>query len=353
MNPTLFSKITLTQDATIQEAAIHLAKNDLRLGGEVVLYIIDEQNKLIGSVMDIDIRKALIRSNISPQEKVTSIMHPSPKKIVQGEEVDSAVFKSWKRFQHIPIVDASNTLLGFKENQDIYSYPNKVIIMAGGLGTRLRPLTNDTPKPMLRLYGKPILQEIIEGFKDKGFIDFLISVNYKSDIIKNYFGDGKSFGVKIAYLEETQELGTCGSIKLAQDGLNEPFFLINGDVLANIDYELLLRTHKANQNQITICTFPYTQTIPYGVLETDGASQVLSITEKPQYTHQINCGVYIIDPKLTSLIEDNQSLDMPTLIQRALGQNLKVGNFPIEEWIDIGTLEDFYRAQNRFNLLKE
>lgn len=347
----IYEKITLSQDTTLQDAALHLEKNDLDDRSRVVLYVVDSTNKLLGSIMDVDIRRAIIQNNLSPQTKVLEIMNKSPRKIVEGGEADIQTYKNWKRFQYIPIVDNEGMLLGYKENHEIYNYSNKVIIMAGGLGTRLRPLTYDTPKPMLKLAGKPILQEIIESFKLKGFNNFLISVNYKAEVIKNYFHEGRDFGVKIHYLEEEERLGTCGSIKLAQTFINEPFFVINGDILASIDYEQLLIRHKEEKNDITICTFPYHYTVPYGVIEINHST--INIIEKPTYTHQINCGIYLINPSLLTLIQEHTYLDMPNLIQEAILKQFKVGTFMIDDWIDIGNLEDFYKARNRINHSKE
>lgn len=346
----IYKKITLKIDTTLQDAALHLEKNDLDDRNRVVLYVVDDRNKLVGSVMDVDIRRAIIQNNLSPQTKVSEIMNTSPRKIIEGEKVDIQTYKSWKRFRYIPVVNKDGVLLNYKENHEIYNYSNKVIIMAGGLGTRLRPLTYDTPKPMLKLAGKPILQEIIEGFKLKGFSNFLISVNYKAQIIKDYFLDGKSFDVKILYLEEEQKLGTCGSIKLAQNLINEPFFVINGDILANIEYEKLLNRHNEEQNDITICTFPYHHTVPYGVIEQKTG---LAIVEKPTYIYQINCGVYLINPTILTLIQKDHYLDMPDLIQKAILKNFKIGTFMIDEWIDIGSLEDFHRAKDKINHSKE
>lgn len=347
----IFAKITLTQDTTLQEAALYLEKNDLDDRSRVVLYVIDSHHKLVGSIMDVDIRRAIMQNNLSPETKVSEIMNSSPRKIIEGELVDTQTYKVWKRFQYIPIVDKEGVLLSYKENHEIYNYSNKVIIMAGGLGTRLRPLTYETPKPMLKLAGKPILQEIIESFKLKGFSNFLISVNYKAEIIKNFFKDGRNFGVKINYLEEKERLGTCGSIKLAQNLINEPFFVINGDILASIDYEQLLQTHKKEGNDITICTFPYHYTIPYGVVEKKG--QTVIIEEKPTHIYQINCGVYLINPNLLPLIHQHSYLDMPDFIQEAILKNFKIGTFMIDEWIDIGNLDDFYKAKDRVKHTKE
>lgn len=347
----IYKKITLTQETTLQEAALHLEKNDLDDHNRVVLYVIDSNHKLIGSIMDVDIRRAIMQNNLSPQTKVSEIMNTSPRKIIEGEKVDAHTYKIWKRFQYIPIVSKDGILLGFKENHEIYNFSNKVVIMAGGLGTRLRPLTYETPKPMLKLAGKPILQEIIESFKLKGFTNFLISVNYKAHIIKDYFANGREFGVKILYLEEQERLGTCGSLQLASEFLNEEFFVINGDILANIEYDKLLEHHKLQNNDITICTFPYHYTVPYGVIETQ--NDQINIAEKPTYTHQINCGVYVINPTILKLIENNKYLDMPNLIQNAITCNFRIGTFMIDEWIDIGNLEDFYRAKEKINLSKE
>lgn len=347
----IYKQITLTQDTTLQEAALHLEQNDLDERSRVVLYVIDSNQKLIGSVMDVDIRRAIMQNNLSPHTKVSEIMNTSPRKIIEGQEIDIHTYKSWKRFQYIPVVNKEGILLSFKQNHEIYNFSNKVIIMAGGLGTRLRPLTYETPKPMLKLAGKPIMQEIIESFKLKGFSNFLISVNYKAHIIKEYFCDGKKFDVKIFYLEEKEQLGTCGSIQLAQKFLNEPFFVINGDILANIEYDKLLEQHKKDNSDITICTFPYQHPVPYGVIET--RDEKLNIAEKPTYTYQINCGVYVLNPNTLSLIRQGEYLDMPDLIKKAISRDFKVNTFMIDEWIDIGNLEDFYRAKNKINLTKE
>ncbi|MCE3046663.1 nucleotidyltransferase family protein [Helicobacter kayseriensis] len=348
----LFHQITLSQHTTLQEAILHLEKNDLDGTNRVVLYVIDEDQKLLGSIMDVDIRRSALQNHLSPQTPITQIMNPAPRKIIEGQEVDLQTYQTWKRFPFIPIVNQDNKLLRFKANHEIYNYPNKVIIMAGGLGTRLRPLTNETPKPMLKIGAKPILQEIIEGFQNKGFSSFFISVNYKAEVIKEYFKDGKKFGVKINYLEEEKQLGTCGSIKFAESYLTEPFFVINGDILADIDYKQLLTTHTTSQNDITVCIFPYSYTVPFGVIE-DHLKTPITIKEKPTYTHYINCGVYIISPSTLDLINQNEHLDMPTLITKAISKNLKVGTFIINEWIDIGNLEDFYRARDKINLNKE
>lgn len=346
----IYKKITLDQDTTLQDVALHLEKNDLDEYSRVVLYVVNSDNQLLGSIMDVDIRRAIIQNNLSRHAKVSEIMNPSPRKIIEGEKIDPKAYKSWNRFQYIPIVNHENILLGYKKNHEICNHSNKVIIMAGGLGTRLRPLTYDTPKPMLKLAGKPILQEIIESFKLKGFNDFFISVNYKAEIIKDYFLDGKNFGVKVHYLEEKERLGTCGSIKLAQYSLNEPFFVINGDILANIDYEDLLQHHSMKRNAITICTFPYQHAIPYGVIET---KRQIKFVEKPTYTYQINCGVYLIDPDILALISEQEYLDMPDLIQKASLKNFKIGTYMIDEWIDIGNLEDFLKAQDKISNLRE
>lgn len=347
----LFGKNVLLENTTIKDAALYLEHNDF--GKErAILYIVDDQNHLLGSLMDADIRRALISTDITNEMSVSHIMKKNPRKIIEGSTLDKKTLKDYSKFQYLPIVDKKNCLIGFKETQKLYSSYNKIIIMAGGLGKRLRPLTEHTPKPMLTLGGKPILQEIIESFKHYGFINFSISVNYKSHIIKEYFGNGENFNVNISYIEEDQQMGTCGSIKLIEASLLSPFFVINGDILANINYEEMLKQHITEENQITICVFPHQVTIPYGVINTD-LNQVVSISEKPTYTYPISCGVYIINPEIVKMISKDENLDMPTLIQRALLNQYKIGTFLIEEWIDIGNLEDFYRAQNKINQTKE
>ena len=221
--------------------------------------------------------------------------------------------------------------------------------MAGGLGTRLRPLTQDTPKPLLKVGNKPILETIIENFAKYGFVNITISVNYKADMIKEYFGDGSALGVNIDYIEESKRLGTAGALSLIKERPQEPFFVMNADLLTNVNFEHLLDFHLLERSVATMCVREYDYQVPYGVIETDG-SLITSIKEKPLHKFFVNAGIYTLSPQVFEYIPKDEFYDMPTLFEDIIANNLKSVSFPIHEyWLDIGRMEEFEQAQNEYN----
>ena len=223
---------------------------------------------------------------------------------------------------------------------------NKIIIMAGGRGMRLRPLTKDIPKPMLKVGGKPILQNIIEKFKSLGYENIILCVNYKSKIIKEYFGDGKRFGVNIDYVHEKVRMGTAGALSLLKKKPTEPFFVVNGDLLTNLDFEKMLDFHNFNKSKATMCVSEYNIESPYGEVRLNNEN-ILSIEEKPTYKMFINAGIYILDPICIKLIP-KKFFDMPSLFNSLIKKNLKTISFPLGEyWLDIGRFNDYKKAKLR------
>lgn len=251
----------------------------------------------------------------------------------------------------IPVVDKYKKVIGYYEIDDFINYntmekDNPVLIMAGGLGTRLKPLTDEIPKPMLRVGNKPILQTIIEQFKEFGFTNILISVNYKADIIENYFRDGKDFGVSIKYIKETKRLGTAGAIKLAEKYLDGSFFVINGDILTNVNFHNLLQYHENSGAAMTIGSRTYETQVPYGVLSVDEAC-VTSLHEKPVYSYVVSGGIYVLNSEVIKNIPNNEYFDITELINKLMNGNEKVVSFPISDyWMDIGKIEDYYKAND-------
>ena len=216
--------------------------------------------------------------------------------------------------------------------------------MAGGQGMRLRPLTESCPKPMLRIGDKPMLEIILEQCVDSGFLKFYISVNYLKKQIIEYFGNGSRWGVDIQYLEEDKPLGTAGALASLPEQPDKPILVMNGDVLTHVNLEKLFLFHQENSASATICVSEYKTPIPYGVVFTEGA-QVLSIEEKPEMSHSINSGVYVLNPELLELLSPKQQCDMPQLLTRGLKRNLSVIVFPIHEyWLDVGHKETLDQA---------
>ena len=226
--------------------------------------------------------------------------------------------------------------------------PNKVILMVGGLGTRLRPLTNDVPKPMLDVGNKPILHTIVENFAKYGYTDIIMCVNYKSEIIKEYFGNGDKFGVKIEYVLENQRMGTAGALSLLQKRPKDDFFVMNGDLLTNVNFEYLHEYHKDSNACASICVRKYDMQVPYGVVNVR-ANKVTSIEEKPTQSFFVSAGIYMFSPIVLDFIPKGVFYDMPTLLGELLKQGFAVYPFFIREyWLDIGKMDEYRRANDEY-----
>ncbi|MBL4938135.1 nucleotidyltransferase family protein [Clostridium sp. YIM B02515] len=334
--------LLVTEQTTIIET---LKKIDSNAKG--IAIVVSDNKELIGTITDGDIRRAII-DGAGTSSTITKIYNKKCKYLLDNydkKDIEN-IFKNDK-IRFIPIIDQYNVVIDLLEvdndNFSVYR-DNPVLIMAGGLGTRLRPLTNDLPKPMLKVGGKPILETIIEQFKIKGYKNILLSVNYKSEIIENYFRDGSDFGVSIKYIREDKRMGTAGAIKLAEQFLNKDFFVINGDILTNVCFNRLLEYHQQNNFKMTIGARNYETQIPYGVLNIDDTC-VTSIEEKPIVNFYVNGGIYVLSPDTLKYIPENDYFDITELINKVLENKDKVGSYPIlEYWMDIGQLKDYYKA---------
>ncbi|SVE20562.1 uncharacterized protein METZ01_LOCUS473416, partial [marine metagenome] len=224
--------------------------------------------------------------------------------------------------------------------------PNLVLLMAGGFGRRLYPLTRDIPKPLLRVGNKPILESIIEQLAEAGFQRFFLAVHYKSEQVRTHFGDGSNWGVTIEYLEEGKPLGTAGALGLLNhDLVDAPLLMMNGDLLTRLSFNQLLEYHVAHGGVATMCVREYNFQIPYGVVQGDGVL-VQGIVEKPVQKYFVNAGIYVLEPRLVKQCNIEQSKDMPDLLQANVEAGAQVNMFPIHEyWLDIGRMEEYERAQ--------
>lgn len=344
MEQKLLNNIVAEENTTIIDAMRLIDKNS-----KGALILVDKENKLLGTITDGDIRRAILQDK-SIKLPIKDLYNKNCICVNQNTNVN--VIKKFfieNKIKFVPVVDENKKVIDYYEIDDFIDYnrmekDNPVLIMAGGLGTRLKPLTDEMPKPMLKVGNKPIIQTIIEQFKEYGFTNILISVNYKADIIENYFRDGKDFGVSIKYIKETKRLGTAGGIKLAEKYLNKPFFVINGDILTNVNFYNLLQYHIENNYKITIGSRRYETQIPYGVLNID-ESCVTALEEKPVVNYLVNGGIYVLNPDIVSAIQENEYFDITQLIELLINKRYKVGSFPITDyWMDIGKVEDYYRA---------
>lgn len=311
--------------------------------------VVNEEGILLGTVTDGDIRRSILRGD--PLDvMITKVMNSSPitGSVGQSRKKYNQLMQR-KKLKQLPIVDQNNKIIDILFADKIVSnHENQVVLMVGGLGTRLRPLTNEIPKPMLKVGGKPILETIIEGFKQYGFTDFVLSVNYKKEVIQNYFQNGEAFDVNISYIEETKRLGTAGALSLIPKKPKKPIFVMNGDLLTQVNFEQLMHFHMDNDSLATMCVREYEYQIPYGVIETDGVSLV-SIKEKPIHKSFVNAGIYVLSPEVLDYIPKNEFYDMPELFQVLVKEEKKTTVFPIREyWLDIGRMDDFEKANMEY-----
>ncbi len=339
-------KAIISTEATVKNAIEVLNTSGIRAA-----LVVDNADRLQGIVTDGDIRRGIL-SHVDIEDSVIRVMNSQPITCTRNDTKQKILQKmASKGLFHMPIVADDVlvdfvTLHGFSEGK---RHGNPVFLMAGGFGTRLRPLTNDMPKPLLRLGNKPILETILENFINAGFHRFFISTHYMPEKIRQYFGDGSKWNVTIEYVHEASPLGTGGALGLLPADLpNVPVVVMNGDILTKVDFEELLEFHNSANGIATVCVTEYQNQIPYGVIETDG-EKITEITEKPVTRHFINAGIYVLEPDLVRSVGQNSCLDMPDLLKHQIASAKKVAMFPLHEyWLDIGQMPDFEQAQQDF-----
>jgi dTDP-glucose pyrophosphorylase len=312
--------------------------------GNGFLVIVDNNFTLLGMITDGDIRRAILNKKI----EIWDIINKNPVTINTSVNRDGAIKILHKiKKRQIPVVDSSNKLVNifYLEDEEKKFNNNYVVIMAGGLGTRLGELTKDIPKPMLNVAGKPMLENIILYFRDFGFSKFIFCVNYKSEIIIDYFQDGKRWEVEINYNFEQKKMGTAGALSLIEMKFEEHFFVVNGDVLTNINLQDFMNFHMSNQSNLTMCVKKIDYQIPYACIDIDTNNNITSLIEKPVQQYNINTGMYIVDPAALSLLCYNEYYDITTLIVDLISNNYKVLAYNHDEyWLDIGYKSDYQKA---------
>lgn len=318
-----------------------------------ILFILDKKNKLVGTVTDGDIRRAILNSN-QLSDSIDTAMNKNFIKYIKESDISNIETKILKEdLQAIPIIDDDGKILEVHAAGAHLNHAHKdntVLLMAGGFGTRLTPLTDDCPKPLLKVGEKPIIHTIIENFKEYGFQKFVISTHYKSEMIKDYLGHGENLNCSIEYLQEELPLGTAGCLSLlSENHLDKPIFMMNADILTKVNFNQLLDFHTKAKTSITMCVRNYTHQIPYGVIKTKN-HLIESIDEKPTKVSKVNAGIYIVNSEIIKSLDKGVNLDMPSLINNALEKKKSaVSVFPIHEyWLDIGQIEDYQKAQVDF-----
>jgi dTDP-glucose pyrophosphorylase len=334
-------------DCSMEEAIATLDRVAVR-----IVLVVDAKRQLLGTVTDGDVRRALLKRR--PLETaVKEIMCSSPKTAGRDwtRERILSVMETYQLLQ-MPVVDEAGIVIGLETLHGLLNRPqrdNPVFLMAGGFGTRLRPLTHNCPKPLLKVGDKPILELILERFIAAGFHRFFISTHYMPEMIREHFGDGSRWGVSIVYVHEDEPLGTGGALGLLpHEQIDRPLFLMNGDLLTTLNFLNVLEFHESHGGAATMCVREYEHCVPYGVIQSEG-HRIRSMVEKPVQKFFINAGIYLLSPELVRSVQPGTRIDMPTLLEREIAAGRDVNMFPVHEyWLDIGRMEDFQRAQHEF-----
>jgi dTDP-glucose pyrophosphorylase len=346
MDAERLEKIFIGIDATVRQA---IASIDA--GAIEIALVVSEGRRLVGTITDGDVRRALM-ADVSLDDPVEPIVHRNPVTAPVGTDRGTLLkLMTARAVGQIPLMEG-DAVADVAVIRDLVrdTQPDAdgpVVLMAGGLGTRLRPLTEDIPKSMLEVGGRPLLEHVLDQVRDAGLTRVLMAVNYRADVIEEHFGDGSEFGVDIGYLREDRPLGSAGALRLAGAELDRPFVVMNADLLTNVNLGALMRFHQEEGNVVTVGVRQYVLELPYGVVDLDG-TRVTGLSEKPKPKYYINAGIYAVDPDALSLMPaSREAFHMTDVIDEVLADGGRVGAFAVREyWLDIGHLADYERAES-------
>jgi dTDP-glucose pyrophosphorylase len=321
--------------------------------GKIAL-VVDENRRLLGTVSDGDVRRGLLRG-CSISSPVTDVMNRHP--VVIGIDADPQAaldLMQSKMLRDLPVLDNDGRVVALRSLEEFKQpvpHDNWVVLMAGGQGVRLRPLTDDCPKPMLSLGRRPLLEVILDNFKKMGFSRFFVSVSYKAEMVMSHFGDGSKFSADIRYLREDTPLGTAGPLALLPEMPELPIVVMNGDILTKLNVPSMIDFHEEHDAVATMGVRSYETQVPYGVIDIDQL-RITGIKEKPIQHHLISGGVYVLSPEALKLIPLDTHYDMPELFSDLCGRGMTAVPYIVREyWMDIGHIEDLGRARRDFETL--
>lgn len=323
------------------------------LSQDAILFVVDENNKLIGSLTDGDVRRGLL-NDFTVETKIDEIIQSNPRFIRKGQyDIQKIIEYREEDYRVIPVLDENNVVINVINFRYIKSYlPIDAVIMAGGRGQRLQPLTDATPKPLLKVGDKPIMEHNLNRLAMYGIDDFWVSVKYLGEQIEAYFGAGKQKNINIEYVWENNPMGTIGAVAQINNFKHDYVLVTNSDLLTNIDYEQFFLEFIKQGADLAVLTIPYQVAIPYAVLETE-KGEVKSFKEKPTYTYYSNGGIYLMKKEMTQLIPQNKFYNATDLMEDLIQLNKKIISFPFSGyWLDVGKHEDFEKAQKDINYIK-
>ena len=341
-----FSDHLISAGSTIKKALFLLNE----LSKDAILFVVGSNNKLIGSLTDGDVRRGLL-NDFTVETKIDEIIQLNPRFIRKGDyDIQKIIKYREEYYKVIPVLDENDIVINVINFRYIKSYlPIDAVIMAGGRGQRLQPLTDATPKPLLKVGDKPIMEHNLNRLALYGINNFWVSVNYLGEQIEAYFGAGKQKNINIKYVWENNPRGTIGAVAQINDYKHDYVLVTNSDILTNIDYEQFFLEFIKRGADLAVLTIPYQVAIPYAVLETE-KGEVKSFKEKPTYTYYSNGGIYLMKKEMTRLIPQNKFYNATDLIEDLIQQNKKVISFPFSGyWLDVGKHEDFEKAQSDIN----
>ena len=338
--------VVVSPDTTLGDA---IAKVDA--AGLQVALVLAPDKSLLGILTDGNIRRAILAGK-GLQAPVSSVMNVQPTTVMASmPRGEMLALMRRKALHHLPVVDGAGRIAGLVTLDELIGAshrPNWVVLMAGGLGTRLQPLTDDCPKPLLEVGGKPILETILESFVEQGFKKIFLSVNYRADMIRNHFGAGDRWGVQVEYLNEGSRLGTAGGLSLLPERPTASVVVMNGDLLTRPNFENILQFHVAQGAIATMVVREYDFQVPYGVVRLNG-TQIEGIEEKPVQKFFVNAGIYVLSPQALDHLPTETCFDMPILFEHLIASGKTVSAYPLREyWLDVGRLDDFERAQREW-----
>lgn len=343
----------LEKTIVVESASLKEAIHKIDSSGQQVVLVVSADKKLLGILTDGDFRRAILKGK-SLNSSVLEIMNPNPITAHAAMTNDEMlVLMRKKSVHHLPVVDKDLHLIDLvtiDELVGISELPNWIVLMAGGLGKRLRPYTNNRPKPLLEIGGKPIIEHIIEKLIGHGFKQFFLSVNYKAQMFVDYFGNGENWGVKINYLHENTTLGTGGGLSLLPESPRAPIIVMNGDLLTDINFDSLLRFHESQDSVATMAVREHDVQVPFGVVRFDG-TQITEIDEKPVHKFFVNAGIYVLSPQALNYVPEQKYFDMPSLFEHLIALGQRTSAYPLREyWLDIGRIEEYEKARSEWRV---
>lgn len=336
-------------DSPIRDVVACLDRN-----AKGIVLVVDDERHLVGTVTDGDIRRVIL-AGIDLSVPVTELLerksaspYPYPITARQGTgRIELLRLMQQHAIRHVPLLDDDGRVAALAVLEDLVpeeNLPVTAVVMAGGYGRRLQPVTDDTPKPMLHVGGRSIIEWIIEGLEQAGVRRVIVTTHYKPEAITQHIGDGRSLGVQIEYLHEEEPAGTAGCLSLIPRR-QEPLLVINGDILTRVDFRALLHYHRDHEADMTVALREYSVQVPYGTVELEDV-RILGLDEKPSLQFFVNAGIYLLEPSVQSYVAEGERVDMTDVIGRLLDDGRAVVGFPVREyWIDIGQHADYEQAQ--------